>query len=435
MNKFLNLAFVAVMLFILAACNKEEDFVPSVKVDKETLQFPYGGGVDSLAITSNADWVIEEDADWITLSKTSGNSNAVVSVTVTENTVTTARNATITVKVAGLADVKIEVTQSKALETVGLYILSEGSWGQGNAEIFYYDLKTEQITKKFSELNGKSIGDGVNSLALYGSKLYCTVSGGTEGYVEVINPETGVSIKRVPVVKDGTNASPRNIIFHEGKAYVTTYSSSVVRIDTALLNIDGTAELSGNRSEGICLYNDNFYICNSGGGSGNTISVVNRASFTETKTITVPQNPVMIEATASGDIYFTTFAVWENGIISIPSNLHILNPERERVTKTFDVRASKIALTKDFVYAIDFDWGTYVDNISRIDLQTQNVTDIVSIYEDYYMVYSVSVNPLNGDFYLGNQGANVVAYSKDNSEKFNFRTTVPYILTVVPILK
>jgi hypothetical protein len=524
MNRFLNLAFIAAITIVLAACNKEDDFVPSAEVNKTSLQFSHNGGVDSITITSNVDWTIEKDADWVTLSATSGNSNGVVKVNVDENTVTeprntmiiikvagladikigltqsdaptpnaevdktsltfsynggvdsiaitsnvdwtiekdadadwvalsatsgnsngivkinvdentvtTPRNATITIKVAGLADIKIDLVQSKMLETVGLYILSEGAWGSGTSDILYYDLKTEQITKKFSEANGKPLGDGANDLALYGSKLYCAISGGTEGYIEVINPETGVSIKRISVTKaDGTNGSPRRIIFHEGKAYVTTYSQSVIRIDTASLTIDGTANLSGTYAEGICLYNDNFYVCNSGQGSGNTISVVNLASFTETETIDVPQNPTMIEATTSGDIYFTTSDVsWAGGG---PSNLHLLNPEKKKVEKTFDVRASKIALAKDVLYAVDFVWGDFSDHIHKINLQTKTAENISNIY-DNTTVYSVSVNPLNGDFYLGNQGQNIVAFDKDGKEKFDLKTKIAITATVVPIFK
>jgi hypothetical protein len=323
---------------------------------------------------------------------------------------------------------------SVEVETVGLYVLNEGIWGQGNANISYYDMATGQVTKTFSEVNGKSIGDGVNDLAIYGSKLYCVVSGGTEGYIEVINPTTGISQKRIPVRKNEVNGNPRSIIFHEGKAYITTYLQGVIRLDTATLEIDGEASLSGTYSEGLCLYNNNLYICNSGWGSGNTISVVNISSFSETGTITVPQNPVAIEVAPSGDIYFTTSTVYDaNWVATAPTNLHILDPQRKEVSRTFDIRASKITLDKDFIYVIDYDY--VADHINKINLQNKTVENISNIYEDYTMVYSVSTNPLTEDIYLGNQGNDVVAFDKDGKEKFSFKTTIPYILKVVPLIK
>ncbi|MDR1593202.1 MAG: hypothetical protein LBS43_01800 [Prevotellaceae bacterium] len=432
------------ILFVLAltlvACKKDDDFVPELKVDPTSLSFLHSGETKSFTITSNTDWIIEKDADWvtktsgnssadaewITVSKILGNSNATVEVTVAENTAATPRTAVITVKADGLPDVEIEVTQSKALETVGLFILSEGAWGTGTSDIAYYNVKTGETTKNYyTQKNGKPLGNGANDLAIYGSKLYCTVT--DAGYVDVINSETGESITRIIV------DSPRRVIFHDNKAYVTTYSQSVVRIDTASLEIDGTADLSGNNAEGICFYNDNLYVCNSGWGAGNTISVVDINSFEETESIDVPQNPMMIEATPSGEIYFTTASVYdENWTVTAPTNLHVLDPEQKTVT-TLDIRASKIALAKDFIYVVDYDY--VLNYINKINLQTKAVENISDIVHEFFMVYGVSVNPLNGDFYLTNQGQDVVAFDTNVEEKFDLKTGVPFGAAVVPIIK
>jgi hypothetical protein len=438
MNRFLILFLVAITLI---ACNKDDDFVPKAEVNKSSLQFSYEGGADSVTITSNTDWSFEEDADWITLSKTSGASDDIVRITVAENTVTATRSANITIKVIGHADITISVSQSKALETVGLYMLSEGNLSSIQSDIAWYDTKTEQFTKKyFSQTNGHGLGLGANDLAIYGSKMYCVVTGGiigtpnTEGHIEVINPETGMSIKRISVAEsDGTNSFPRNITFHEGKAYVTTYSKSVVRLDTASLEIDGRATISGTFAEGVCRKGDNLYICNSGQGSGNTVSVVNIGSFTETGTITVPTNPTTIKTVPSGEVYFTTAdASWSGGN---PSNIHILDTEQKKVDHTFNIRASKFAFYKNFVYAVDFDWSAYSEHISKINTKTKEVEDLSSMVDDYFMVYSVSVNPLNGDIYLGNQGQDVAGFDKNGHEIFKKKTGLACTSIVVPVLK
>jgi hypothetical protein len=419
---------------------------PKAGVDKQSLQFTYSVGIDSFAITSNVNWTIEveEDADWITLLPASGNGDAVIKVTVAENTVPTPRSATITVKAAGFADIGIAVTQSKALETVGLYILSEGYTGNpdNTGSISYYNVKTGELTKNyFSRADGKPLGDGVNDLAIYGSNLYCVVMGGyagtpgTEGYIEVINPENGISKKRIPVTKaDGTNGEPRRIVFHEGKAYVSTYSNSVIRIDTASLEIDYTIPLTGGTyAEDLCLYNNNLYICNSGWGFGNTISVVNLNSFSE-ETITVPQNPIEIEITPSGVVYFATAdASWAGGD---PSNLYMLDLEQKQVSHAFNISASKIALAKDFIYATTItDWTNYTCSINKINLQTKTGEDISDIVHDYFGAYSVSVNPLNEDIYVGGAGQDAVVFDKDLSEKVSLKTGKAFTIKVVPIIK
>jgi hypothetical protein len=431
MNRFLFLFIIAITL---VACNKDDDFVPKAEIDKQSLQFTQSIGIDSFTIISNTNWVIEKNADWVALSKTSGNSGELIKVAVEENTAAL-RTATITVRFEGVPEIKIEVTvtQAKALETVKLFILNEGTF-PGTSEISCYDMQTETLTKFSTINNGKTLGVGANDLAIYGSKLYCVVTGtaDTEGHVEVINPETGMSIKRIDVkTADGKNAQPRRIVFHENKAYVTTYSQNVIRLDTASLSVDNTANLSGTYAEGICFYNDKLYVCNSGQGDGNSIAVISLDSFTETDTITVPHNPTMIEATASGEIYFVTAdATWMGGN---PSNLHLLNPERKQVT-AFDVRASKIALAKDFVYAVATNWFD-TDYISKINLQTQAVEDIHNIFEEYAIVYGVSVNPLNGDIYLTNTGQDVVVFDKDGKKKLNLKTGIAMTATVVPLIR
>jgi len=436
MNRFFILLFFAITII---ACNKNDDFVPHAEVNKLSLQFSNEAGTDSFGITSNANWIIEKNAAWLTLSKESGNSDAAIEVSADENTITAPRSATITVKVDGLPDIVIAVTQSKALETTGLYILSEGYYNSNTSNLAYYDMKTEQLTVNYftQRNNNGQLGDGANDLAIYGSKLYCVVSGGnTPGHVEIINPETGVSIKRLTIEENGIVSSPRFITFYGNKAYITTYSNNIVRLDTTTLEIDGKADLSGTYPEGICQYNGHLYVCNSGQGAGTTISVVNINSFNEIETITVPQNPLMIEATASGEIYFSTSDLTWNG--GNPSNLHLLNPVEKRVANTFNIRASRIALGKDFIYAVDFDWNEYSDHISKINLQTKAITDISSWVEDFsdmYTVYNVSVNPLNNDIYLTNQGQDCLVFDKDGTQKFALETGIAVTSTVVPVIK
>ncbi|MDR3246487.1 MAG: hypothetical protein LBT50_08660 [Prevotellaceae bacterium] len=434
MNRFFILFFLAITII---ACNKDDDFVPRAEVDKLSLQFSNEAGTDSFGIISNVKWTIEKDADWLTLSGESGSSDAIIEVGANENTITAPRSATIRVKAEGLPDIVIAVTQGKALETAGLYILSEGYYNSYTSNLAYYDMKTGQLTTNYfgQKNNDAQLGDGANDLAIYGSKLYCVVTGSDDvpGHIEIINPETGVSIKRLTIEENGVASLPRCITFYGNKAYITTYANNIARLDTASLEIDGKANLSGTYPEGICQYNGHLYVCNSGYGYGTTISVVNINSFSEIETITVPQNPLKIEATASGEIYFSTSdATWYGGE---QSNLYLLNPVEKRVTNTFDIRASRIAIGKDFIYAVDIDWSDYSDHIHRINLQTKEISDISSWFEDFAMVYSVSVNPLNNDVYLTNQGQDCVVFDKDGNQKLELKTGIAITSVVVPVIK
>lgn len=306
------------------------------------------------------------------------------------------------------------------IETVALYILSEGSWGSSNSDFAYYDFTTATLTSKYySAKNGSTLGDTGNDLKLYGSKMYCVVSGQsmtTGGSIKVINPVTGELIEEIPATDaDGNPDQPRRIAVSGGKVYVTMYSGSVACIDTTSLEITNRASLSGAYPEGICAYNGNLYICNSGQGSGNTISVVNIGSFTETSAIEVAMNPVDIGVTSAGDIYFTTADnTWGGGD---PSNLYKFNVSNPESITNFNIRAGKLAIGKDYVYTIDTDWDDYSTVIKKVNLKTNAVSDFIigGLANPWFMGYNISVNPTNGDVYLLNMGEDVYVYDSEGN--------------------
>ncbi len=337
----------------------------------------------------------------------------------------------------GMDDGTVIKIRRKSL--VGLYILSEGSAGRNQAELAYYDVKTATISKKyFKAKNNTDLGDTGNDLVLYGNKLYCTVSGSDlatdiriGGYIEVIHPKTGISIKRIPA-KDaaGNPDMPRFMAMSGGKVYVTMYSGSVARIDTATLEIDGRAALGGKLPEGICLYGGNLYVCNSGQGPGNTISVVDIATFKETKTITTENNPTSIGVTSTGDIYFTTADyTWGGGN---RSNLYKFNVANTSAITAFNCRASSLAVGDNYVYATDFTWNDYSDHAIKVNLKTGAVSDFSDELE-LYMVYAVQVNPINGDVYITGQGQDVDIFDATGKWKSSLQTGTGYTKKVVPI--
>ena len=58
-----------------------------ISVSPSTLPFDYDGGTQNVSVLSNGSWTATPDADWFTLGVTSGNGNAEVTVTASENEV------------------------------------------------------------------------------------------------------------------------------------------------------------------------------------------------------------------------------------------------------------------------------------------------------------------------------------------------------------
>lgn len=148
--------------------------------------------------------------------------------------------------------------------TAEMYILNEGLFNLNNSTLARYSFQTGTCSYDyFRALNHRGLGDTANDMDIYGSKLYIVVN--VSSTVEVVDLQTGLSIKQIPMLADnGSSRQPRAIAFEEGKAYVCSYDGTVARIDTTSLEIDGITEV-GRNPEDLCVQDGKLYVSNSGG--------------------------------------------------------------------------------------------------------------------------------------------------------------------------
>ena len=94
---------------------RQEALKASLTVSPESLEFSANKGEEMLSITSNTDWVITKDAEWITLDSDKGKGLATIAAGVTENTSLTSRTGSITVSTTdGSVKKTVSVRQSGA---------------------------------------------------------------------------------------------------------------------------------------------------------------------------------------------------------------------------------------------------------------------------------------------------------------------------------
>ena len=94
---------------------RQEALKASLTVSPESLEFSANKGEEMLNVTSNTDWVITKDAEWITLDSDKGKGLATIAAGVTENTSLTSRTGTITVSTSdGGVKKTVSVRQSGA---------------------------------------------------------------------------------------------------------------------------------------------------------------------------------------------------------------------------------------------------------------------------------------------------------------------------------
>lgn len=289
--------------------------------------------------------------------------------------------------------------------TAEIYILSEGLFNLNNSSLTRYSFRTHQLkTNYFSTINKRGLGDTANDIALYGNKLYIVVN--VSSTLEVVDFTTGQSIKQIPMrTENGSSRQPRHIAFHKDKAYVCSFDGTVARIDTTSLEIEATVK-AGRNPESLCVQNEKLYVSNSGGldytegiGVDNTVSVIDLASFTEIKKITVGPNPGCILPDSENFVYVATHG---KNIVEGDYHLVKINSRTDEVERVFDEKVMNFAIQDNVGYLYNYNYQTEDASIKMFNLQTGEtirehfITDGTQIHTPY----GIHINPYSGNVYI-----------------------------------
>ncbi len=289
--------------------------------------------------------------------------------------------------------------------TAELYILSEGLFNLNNSSLARYSFKKGKLTKNyFKDLNKRGLGDTANDMALYGGKLYIVVN--VSSTIEVIDFQTGVSIKQIPMLaENGSSRQPRHITFHKDKAYVCSYDGTVARIDTTSLEIDALTK-AGRNPENICIQNNKLYVSNSGGldysaglGVDNTVSVIDITSFTEIKKITVGPNPGCIIPGPDETVYVATHG---NNIADGDFHFVRIDCRTDEVAHIYDEKVMNFAISGNIAYLYNYNYNTESSSIKVFNLKTgQTIRDnFITDGTRINTPYGININPYSDNIYI-----------------------------------
>lgn len=311
-----------------------------------------------------------------------------------------------------------------------IWVLNEGLWNGNNGSITAYNTFTnEKMADIYTSANGgRQLGDLPNDMLLYGSKVY--VAGSTSSQIYVIDSETGVLIKQLPVMLNGTGSQPRQIACHNGKVYVCCFDGSVVRIDTVSLLIEATAK-AGRNPDGICVANNKLYVSNSGGldypNYDTTVSVFDLNSLTEIKKITVRMNPTLMKTDKKGNVY-----VVSNGNYGdVSSCLQRINSSTDKVEKVFEMEVSRFDIYNDYLYFYTQDYLSGTTSYRILNLLDDNIINgsFISDSDIPKVPNGINVNPNTGDVYIFDaldytSTGDVYCFDNNGKKKFKFEAGI-----------
>ncbi len=289
--------------------------------------------------------------------------------------------------------------------TPDCYIVNTGNWGGNDASIQYCDFKMGMVTSPlydksiFAQQNDDAIlGDLAQDMLWVGNKLFVTVSGSQK--IEVLD-ENGKRL-REPIKFETEGASPRMLTTDGENVYVTNYDGNVYVYSVETAEFIKTIPV-GTRPEGISCCDGYLVVNNSGDlyAYNGTVSIINIETG-ESKSVQLT-NPYTASVVCNGCVYIIDSGNYSDVI----SNVYCINPERASV-EPLDISASAIAVYENRLYYVNNAWsfdvgetGGYVASpLYALNVVTNETEEVLSATE-MENINSLSVNPENGDIFVG----------------------------------
>jgi len=309
-----------------------------------------------------------------------------------------------------------------------MYVLNQGTWNQNNSSLTRFNLINQTATPDWFMLqNNRGLGDTGNDMAIYGGKLYIVMNVSSD--IEVTDL-TGKSIKQIPLFNGSVARQPREITFYQNKAYVCSFDSSVVRIDTASLTVDAMTK-AGSNPDGICVANGKLYVSNSGGlnypNFSNTVSVIDLATFKPIKTITVLTNPFLLKTGSDHKVYLLS----RGNYGSITGALQQIDPTTDAVTMTYSNSAAvDFTLSGSKLYYCNYDYTSKQSSVKVMDVTTGVSTDFISDGTTIPLASGIAVDDATGNVYIASSASDYVSngtvycYNSTGKKLFSFAVGV-----------
>jgi hypothetical protein len=287
------------------------------------------------------------------------------------------------------------------------YLINAGSYYSGiNGTLDYVTVDGDTYTYTpgvFEAETGLGLGNTPQDAVIYGSKMYIAVA--ESNRVLVLDKNT------LALVEDITTTKPRDIVAYEGNVYVDNYDGHVSRIDTLTLSVDKTIEVGPNPEE-MAIANGYLYVTNSDGlnygnsyANGKSVSKVNLSTFEEEKKIAVGLNPTKAVATEDGSVFIVAMGDYA----TVPATVQMIDAS-DNVT---DVCAgTNLATVGNNLYVLNAPYGASSITYTQYDTQKSLTETVVNAtLEDIVSASSFSVNPVNGDLYVGSYSLGDYGYA------------------------
>jgi YVTN family beta-propeller protein len=287
----------------------------------------------------------------------------------------------------------------------GAFISNEGTFGQANASVSFYDFTGDSIRNSIYTLeNNRPLGQVLQSMYTVNGKVYM-----------MMNLSDTVAIAYADDFKNagyitGLN-SPRYMTSYSNKGYVTQWGEwgekGIVKVVDLNTNTILRSIEVGTGPEQAIVANGSILVCNGGAYDvDSTISVINPGNDKVVQTIEVGHNPKELVIDKNNDIWVLCYGYIKydgsfNIILETPSKLVKLSGQSFQKIGEYLISATQhpqhldISKDKGTIY---YGGGYGYAGIYAMDIAS-TTTPATPLVDGTKYFYGFNVNPWNGEIY------------------------------------
>ena len=304
--------------------------------------------------------------------------------------------------ISGCKKTEETVYNRPAPYAAGAFISNEGTFGQANASVSFYDFAGDSVSNSiFRAVNKLPLGKLLQSMYTVNGKVYM-----------VLNLSDTVVITDAGYFKDegfiAGLSSPRYMCSTGGKGYISQWGENGV---VKVVDLGGNTILRsikvGMGPEHILYANGNILVCNGGAYDlDSTISVIDPAIDRVIQTTTVGDNPKEMVIDKNNDIWVICYGYIKydaqfNIILETPSKLVKLSGQSFLKVGEYIISATQhpqhidINKSRSVIY---YGGGFGYSGIYAMDISA-NATPLVPLIDGSKFFYGFNVNPANDEIY------------------------------------
>lgn len=300
---------------------------------------------------------------------------------------------------AGCGDHGIVGPEPSAVPDVrGVYILNEGNYGDvEGARVTFYAPDADTVYRSIVEItnSGAHLGSTADDIALFRGKLYILMSGSERLMV------LAASDHQIKMVADYPGATPHSMLIDSARSciYITQlYKNSLLVVDLQTLQVLDTIVVGMNPQD-MALRNGRLFVCNSGYGADNTITVINPDTRNVVETLRVGAGPTGIVAGSDGRLWV---ACSGNAYAAqpLPGSVYMIDAATmavgDSVVFAEPLGGTIAAAPGGYVYVIGSSTSYYGGPIHRIAVASKGVT--LNFISGTF--YGAGIDDQSGDLYV-----------------------------------